>query len=198
MYMYFEMGIYMYMWENNLKMWRITATPNNWRITWQSSLRQGTKTRNRAEQNRTERNKRNSCVSSLRRDRTYFCLHVVLHRWYRNVHVATKLSIYSTEGMHYRTRLRTWKHSTRAHAFRPPQNQLRLDDFAVCAGVAKHTWLTKVHCRSCCLPSAQHYIRAQYGKSCVSSVSQCTYVALSSYCTLPLMCYTRSWILIKK
>ena len=26
--------------------------------------------------------------------------------------------------------------------------------------------------RFCCLPSAQHYTRARYGKSCVSSVSR--------------------------
>jgi len=52
------------------------------------------------------------------------------------------------------------------------------------------------HGRFCCLPSVQHYNHAQYGRSCVSSVSQCIYVALSTYCTLPLMRYTGSWVLI--
>jgi len=84
-----------------------------------------TKTRNGTERNRT-----NGTVVFRRRDqgRTDFCLYVVLHRRYRNVHVAAKVSTYSTEGMHCRTtrRLRTWKYNTRAHAFRSPQNQVWL------------------------------------------------------------------------
>jgi len=56
-----------------------------------------TKTRNE-----TERNGTNGTNGTCRRDegRTYFCLYVALHRRYRNVNVATKVSTYSTEGMH--------------------------------------------------------------------------------------------------
>ena len=75
------------------------------------------------ERNGTERNERNERNSRRDEDRTYFCLwaYVALHRRYHNVHVAAKVSTYSTESMHCRTRLRIWKHSTRARAFRSPQ-----------------------------------------------------------------------------
>ena len=55
----------------------------------------------------TERNGTNGTVVFRRRDegRTDFSLYVALHRRYRNVHVATKVSTYSTEGMHCRTGL---------------------------------------------------------------------------------------------
>jgi len=74
-------------------------------------------------------------------------------------------------------------------AFRSLQNQIRLDHFAFCLGVAEHVWLTKVGYAVC---QVHITIHARYGKSCVSSVSQCTYVALSSYCMLPLTCYARN------
>ena len=47
----------------------------------------------------TERNGTNRTVVFRRRDkgRTYFCPYVALHRRYRNVHVAAKVSTYSTE-----------------------------------------------------------------------------------------------------
>ena len=36
------------------------------------------------------------------------------------------------------------QHSTQVRAFKSPQNQLRLDKFAFCLGVAKQAWLAKV------------------------------------------------------
>ena len=46
----------------------------------------------------TERNGTNETVVFRRRDegRSYFCLHVALHKRYRNVYVAAKVSTYST------------------------------------------------------------------------------------------------------
>jgi len=63
-----------------------------------------TKTRNGTERNGT--NGTNGTVVR-RRDEgtTDFCQYVALHRRYHNVHVAAKVSTYSTEGMHCRTRL---------------------------------------------------------------------------------------------
>jgi len=61
----------------------------------------------------------------------------------------------------------------RARAFRSPQNQLRL-----CFLPRSSQTHMVNQGRFCCLPSEQHYMRARYGKSCVSSVNQCTYVAV--------------------
>ena len=54
-------------------------------------LKPGTE-RNGTEWNGMERNERNSCFSRRDEGRTYFCLYVALHRRYRNVHVAAKVS----------------------------------------------------------------------------------------------------------
>ena len=139
--------------------------------------------------NGTEQNGTNRTVIFRRWDErwTYFCLHIVLHRWYRNLR-----SVYVATLQNMATYMKAWYASAciyitteaikvRRLCFLPRSGQTHMVNQG----------------KFCCLPSAQPYIRARYGKSCVSSISQCANVALSSYCTLPLMCYTENWVLIR-
>ena len=95
-----------------------------------------TKTRNG-----TERNGTNGTVVFRRRDegRTYFCLYVTLHRRYRNVHVAAKVSTYSTEGMHCRTRLLPVAYSRKTGYLRTLTNGADTTFTVLCTHVVLHT-----------------------------------------------------------
>ena len=95
-----------------------------------------TKTRNG-----TERNGTNGTVVFRRRDEgtTDFCLYVALHRRYSNVHVAAKVSTYSTEGMHCRTRLLPVVYSRKTGYLRTLTNRADTTFTVPCTHIVLHT-----------------------------------------------------------